>query len=106
VAKQSYSFMLNGFISFYPNLIWEPYVGALCFPLFILIFGFFLNLFFISPIVISAIIFGLTFFVTIVDFFIIRRIAWLLESPKVENWIKITSLIFLLVGFHFDLLAS
>jgi hypothetical protein len=37
---------------------------------------------------------------------IIRRIAWLLERPKVENLIKIISLIFLLVGFHFDLLAS
>jgi len=48
----------------------------------------------------------LTFFVLLVDFVIIRRIAWLLERPKVENWFRIISLIFLVIGFHFDLLAS
>ena len=55
---------------------------------------------------VTTIIIGLTIVGTLFDVVIIDNLAWLLERPKVENWIRVISLILLLVGFHFDLLAS
>ena len=33
-------------------------------------------------------------------------IVWVLERPNADKWIKSISLVFLMIGFHFDLLAS
>ncbi|MEV0347934.1 hypothetical protein AB0H88_19360 [Nonomuraea sp. NPDC050680] len=33
-------------------------------------------------------------------------VAWLLEHPRTLLWWRIGSLLLLIVGFHFDLLAS
>ncbi|GAA2788563.1 hypothetical protein [Nonomuraea dietziae] len=33
-------------------------------------------------------------------------VAWLLEHPRTLTWWRVISLVALLVGFHFDLLAS
>jgi hypothetical protein len=47
-----------------------------------------------------------TAFALIIDLVVFKGLAWLLEGSEIENWIKIISLLLLLVGFHFDLLAS
>jgi hypothetical protein len=33
-------------------------------------------------------------------------LAWLLEKPNAEQWLKVFWLSFIIVGFHFDLLGS
>jgi len=54
---------------------WFDYLAVLFPPLILLFIVFLMALYFISPIVVSIIIFSLTFFVLLVDFAIIRRIA-------------------------------
>lgn len=36
----------------------------------------------------------------------IRAIAWILERPKLERAVKVASVLLLVIGFHFDLLAT
>ncbi len=103
---EAYSFFVDVFISGIPNLILLYYLITLIIPFIMIDIVFFVSLMFVSPVVVSAILFLLSFSVLFFDFLVIRRTAWLLERPKVESWFKIISLIFLLVGFHFDLLSS
>lgn len=87
-------------------LEWYSYLLPLGMPLIVVFLGFIVNLLFLSPVMVTTIIIGLTIVGTLFDVVIIDNLAWLLERPKVENWIRVISLILLLVGFHFDLLAS
>ncbi|WP_096595782.1 hypothetical protein [Calothrix sp. NIES-2098] len=41
-----------------------------------------------------------------INTFIINSMAWILERPYISNLIKVVSVLLLLIGFHFDLLAS
>lgn len=51
--------------------------------------------------VVSSTVLGLA-----INSLVIQPTAWLLEHPSLDRDIKIASLILLLVGFHFELLAS
>jgi uncharacterized membrane protein len=51
--------------------------------------------------VVSFIIAGLAF-----NLVFIQPLAWVLEHPSLDRFTKVASLLFLLVGFHFELLAS
>lgn len=37
---------------------------------------------------------------------IVEAVAWLLEQPRIDRWIKLGAFFALIVGFHFDFLAS
>jgi hypothetical protein len=41
-----------------------------------------------------------------IDYLMIKPLAWILEREEIERLIKVISVAVLLVGFHFDLLAS
>jgi len=40
------------------------------------------------------------------DWLVIRPTAWFLELERVDRWIKVAALLLIVIGFHFDLLAS
>jgi len=42
----------------------------------------------------------------VIDLLVIEPVAWFIEHERVENRIKAFSILLLVVGFHFDLLAS
>lgn len=41
-----------------------------------------------------------------IDTVIIQPTAWALDRPHVTDWVKVISVLLLLIGFHFDLLSS
>ena len=45
-------------------------------------------------------------FLSLIDYLLIKPIAFVLEHPYLEKWAKFISLVCLVLGFHFDLLAS
>jgi hypothetical protein len=52
---------------------------------------------------------GLAFFVilgTTLDLVLIEPLAWIIDRPRLDYWLKVFALLLLLVGFHFDFLAS
>lgn len=71
---------------------------------FIIIFGCLLVS--IAPIFTVLTVIGLTTAGLAVNSLIIKPLAWILENPSLDRFIKIASLLFLLLGFHFELLAS
>ncbi|PSN17972.1 hypothetical protein C7271_14950 [filamentous cyanobacterium CCP5] len=60
----------------------------------------------IAPLFTVLAIIGLTTLGLATNSLIIKPIAWFLEHPSLDRFTKIISLLLLLVGFHFELLAS
>jgi hypothetical protein len=60
----------------------------------------------LAPLLIGTAIFALTITGLVLDIAFIEPLAWTLERPRLDKWIKSVSLILLLAGFHFDLLSS
>lgn len=60
----------------------------------------------ISPILTVFVILFFSGIGALVDFILIEPLAWCLERKHIDKWVKIISVILLIVGFHFDLLAS
>ncbi len=77
---------------------WAALVGA--------IGGYTLFLLTLSPI--ATVILLLIFSVggLLIDSLLIEPLAWMIERPDFEKWVKIGSILLLLIGFHFDLLGS
>ena len=73
---------------------------------FLILLGISVSFFFITPLLMPIAIVVLIISLTIVDLFVFKPMAWLLEKKEVENWIRVISLFLLLIGFHFDFLAS
>jgi hypothetical protein len=62
--------------------------------------------FLFTPIVAFLILGPLAVFGGVFDMLVIEPIAWLLERDALDRWVKVTALVLLLIGFHFDMLAS
>ncbi|HEY9621732.1 MAG TPA: hypothetical protein V6C78_15330 [Crinalium sp.] len=60
----------------------------------------------VSPLVTVLVMVAFTVFGLTVDAVFIKSLAWVLEHPALDQLTKIASLLLLLVGFHFELLAS
>lgn len=60
----------------------------------------------ISPIVTVLTIMFLILLGLLINAIFIRPLAWTLENPSLDRFTKIASLLLLLIGFHFELLAS
>jgi len=45
-------------------------------------------------------------FYAAVDILVIEPVAWVLERDEFDRWVKMMSLVLLLIGFHFDMLVS
>jgi len=60
----------------------------------------------LSPITTALLIVILSSFGVLIDLAILEPMAWLLERKMVDRWVKIISVVLLILGFHFDLLAS
>jgi hypothetical protein len=60
----------------------------------------------IGPLVTVCIILTLIFTGLAINSGVIKPLAWVLEHPSLDRFTKIASLLFLLLGFHFELLAS
>jgi hypothetical protein len=60
----------------------------------------------ISPLVTVFVILTLILLGLVINSGLIKPLAWILEHPSLDRFTKIVSLLFLLVGFHFELLAS
>lgn len=60
----------------------------------------------IAPIATVLLVIGLTLMGLVVNTALIKPAAWILEHPSLDRSTKIASLLLLLVGFHFELLAS
>ena len=60
----------------------------------------------VSPVVTALVVFGVIALGLLVDTLVFEPLAWVLDRDAVERWIKVTSVLLLLTGFHFDLLAS
>ena len=70
----------------------------------IIIFGCLLVSFAPLITVLTILVFTLTGI--IINSVLIKPLAWVLEHPSLDRSTKIASLLFLLIGFHFELLAS
>lgn len=71
---------------------------------FVIIFGCLLVS--VAPIFTVLTVIGLTTAGLVVNSLLIKPLALILENPSLDRFIKIASLLFLLLGFHFELLAS
>jgi hypothetical protein len=60
----------------------------------------------LSPIVTILLLFVFAFGGLLLDSLLIEPLAWMIERRHIEKWVKIISVLLLLVGFHFDLLSS
>lgn len=60
----------------------------------------------ISPLITVCVIVLLIGFELAINFVLIRPLAWALEHPSLDRFTKVMSLLLLLIGFHFELLAS
>jgi hypothetical protein len=60
----------------------------------------------ISPIITVLVIIMFALGGLTINFVFIKSLAWILEHPSLDQITKLTSLFLLLVGFHFELLAS
>ncbi len=69
---------------------------------FVLVMGFFT----IGPILTTSIIITVMIAATLLDLLFIEPLAWTLEHKHLGTIIKVASVILLLLGFHFDFLAS
>ncbi len=58
------------------------------------------------PLALLTINLSLMLALTVGDTLVIRPAAWILERRRINTLIKIGAVFLLLVGFHFDLLAS
>ena len=56
--------------------------------------------------IIAVVLAGIGLLVAVFDVLVIEPIAWLLERKHLGKLIKLGSLVLLIIGFHFDLLAS
>lgn len=62
--------------------------------------------FFISPLAIVLVVSLPLLILLSTDILMIEPLAWLLERQSLDKLIKAGSILLLLIGFHFDLLAS
>jgi uncharacterized membrane protein YdcZ (DUF606 family) len=60
----------------------------------------------VSPFVTSLVIILSMLLGLIIDTIFIEPLAWIMERESIDRLIKIVSIALLLIGFHFDLLAS
>lgn len=60
----------------------------------------------IAPLLTVLSVVSLTFLGLLINTILIKPVAWVLEHPALDRDTKIASLLLLLVGFHFELLAS
>jgi hypothetical protein len=60
----------------------------------------------ISPFLAAVLIMSVLFLGLCMDLFVIEPFAWLVERPSIDRLIKLVGVALLLIGFHFDLLAS
>ena len=68
--------------------------------------GYFVLLVSISPVMTILTLFVVSLLGLLIDFLIVEPIAWIIERPHIDKWVKIMAVILLILGFHFDLLAS
>lgn len=59
-----------------------------------------------GPLITVFLIFAALLAGSIIDVLILEPIAWALERPALDKWIKAMSLVLLLIGFHFDFLDA
>lgn len=86
------------------SLIQLPYTGWVFLVEFVLIFG--CLLISVSPLVTVFSVLLLIFLGLMINSGLIKPLAWVLEHPSLDRFTKLISLLFLLIGFHFELLAS
>ena len=67
---------------------------------------FMLNFAIIGPIFTIIVIASFTILGLALDMLVIEPFAWVLDRPALDRLVKFVSLLLLIVGFHFDLLAS
>lgn len=60
----------------------------------------------VVPFITIAVVVLVMGFGTVIDLFFIESMAWLLDRPQLDKWIKLVALLLLLIGFHFDFLTS
>jgi hypothetical protein len=70
------------------------------------ILGYLLLLGTISPLITFTIITLVSLIGLIVDTLFIEPISWAMVRPSLDRWVKVLSVTLIIVGFHFDLLAS
>lgn len=68
--------------------------------------GYFALLVTLSPIVTVIFVLLYTLSGILIDLIVIEPLAWMLERRNIDKWIKIVAILFIFLGFHFDLLAS
>ena len=59
-----------------------------------------------GPYIAAAIVFIAVLPLVLIDRFILTPVAWTLDRSTLGVWIKIGSVLLLLIGFQFDLLSS
>ncbi len=62
--------------------------------------------FMVGPIVTQILIYIVMFAGLCIDTFLFEPVAWILERPALDRWIKLFALLLLIIGFHFDLLTD
>ena len=60
----------------------------------------------VSPLVTVLIVLLLILLGLVINSGLIKPLAWVLEHPSLDRFTKVVSLLFLLIGFHFELLTS
>lgn len=60
----------------------------------------------VAPLLTVLSVVSFTFLGLLINTLLIKPVAWILEHPALDRDTKIASLLLLLVGFHFELLAS
>lgn len=61
---------------------------------------------YVTPLLIVCAMFFLPAVGAALDFLLIEPLAWAFDRSDIEVWVKVFALVSLLIGFHFDLLAS
>lgn len=97
VLSTVYSLWFVSYNFAHQNVAIQFIAFALFFSLFFTFFG--STIVFMIRLVVSAI-------AIVLGLLIIEPLAWILSRPDLEKLIKVGSILFLLIGFHFDFLAS
>jgi hypothetical protein len=74
--------------------------------LFLFTINFIFIFFFFAPFIAGLLLYMYTTLLIVLKVFFIEPIAWILERKRLEMWVRIISVLLLLIGFHFDLLGS
>jgi hypothetical protein len=88
-------------LTFYKIYYSKGFWPALGYSVLILAIGVYL-----APVIVVLLLASPMIALMAIDYIAIEPLAWVLERESLDKIIKFVSLILLLVGFHFDLLAS